>query len=89
MNEGEAYIGVTVHAQALNLVDDSLVIIGTAGGLHALDLTTHVLKEVLGDRGGLSVCRHVECVFVMSVDGGGGVAMRSEVFKTSPRYANA
>jgi hypothetical protein len=55
---GGSYIGVAVHAQTLNLVDDSLVIAVFSRGLHALDLATHVLEEVLGYRSGLVVCRH-------------------------------
>jgi hypothetical protein len=54
----ENYIGVAVHAQTLNLVDDSLVITVFGRGLHALNLATHVLEEVLGYRSRLVVCRH-------------------------------
>lgn len=43
-----AYIGVAVHAQTLNLVDNSLVVTVLSIGLHAFDLATHVLEEVLG-----------------------------------------
>jgi hypothetical protein len=53
-----SYISVAVHAQTLNLVDDSLVIAVFGRGLHAFDLATHVLEEVLGYRSGLVVCRH-------------------------------
>jgi len=55
---GDDYVGMAVHAQTLNLVDDSLVIAVFGRRLHALDLATHVLEEVLGYRGGLVVCRH-------------------------------
>jgi len=55
---GEDYVGMAVHAQTLNLVDDSLVVAVFGRRLHALDLATHVLEEVLGYRSGLVVCRH-------------------------------
>jgi len=69
---GEGYVGVAVHAQTLNLVDDSLIIAVFGRRLHALDLATHVLEEVLGYRSGLVVCRHCcdnVCVLA-SVDAG-------------------
>ena len=55
---GGNYVGVAVHAQTLNLVDNSLIVAVFSRRLHALDLATHVLKEVLGYRSRLIVCRH-------------------------------